>query len=159
MSQQIAAHFRMCALLRRSSSLLRGEDRDEGAFPKAWTRGVRPPHRRVSSPNDAYALSSLTSGGGRGISGACCRHSISDSAGAFRRAPLAGRRQDQENARNAYDAPARLDRRDGRTALGKYRVTVDTGGTFSDFVCFDEDTGAISITKLPPRPTIRPAPS
>ena len=36
--------------------------------------------------------------------------------------------------------------------MGKYRVTVDTGGTFSDFVCFDEDTGAISITKLPATP-------
>jgi N-methylhydantoinase A len=36
--------------------------------------------------------------------------------------------------------------------LGKYRVTVDTGGTFSDFVCLDEDTGAISITKLPATP-------
>ena len=32
--------------------------------------------------------------------------------------------------------------------MGRYRVTVDTGGTFSDFVCLDEDTGAISITKL-----------
>ena len=40
----------------------------------------------------------------------------------------------------------------GRTALGKYRVTVDTGGTFSDFVCLDEDTGAISITKVPATP-------
>src|SRR5262252_1043989 len=39
-----------------------------------------------------------------------------------------------------------------RTALGKVRVTVDTGGTFSDFVCLDEDTGAISITKLPATP-------
>ncbi len=36
--------------------------------------------------------------------------------------------------------------------MGKYRVTVDTGGTFSDFVCLDEDTGAISITKLPSTP-------
>jgi N-methylhydantoinase A len=36
--------------------------------------------------------------------------------------------------------------------LGKYRVTVDTGGTFSDFVCLDEDTGTISITKLPSTP-------
>jgi N-methylhydantoinase A len=36
--------------------------------------------------------------------------------------------------------------------LGKYRVTVDTGGTFSDFVCLDEDTGAVSITKLPTTP-------
>jgi N-methylhydantoinase A len=32
------------------------------------------------------------------------------------------------------------------------RVTVDTGGTFSDFVCLDEDTGTISITKLPSTP-------
>jgi N-methylhydantoinase A len=29
---------------------------------------------------------------------------------------------------------------------------VDTGGTFSDFVCLDEDTGAISIAKLPSTP-------
>jgi N-methylhydantoinase A len=36
--------------------------------------------------------------------------------------------------------------------LGKYRVTVDTGGTFSDFVCLDEDTGALSLTKLPSTP-------
>ena len=36
--------------------------------------------------------------------------------------------------------------------MGKYRVTVDTGGTFSDFVCLDEDTGAISITKLSATP-------
>ena len=36
--------------------------------------------------------------------------------------------------------------------MGKYRVTVDAGGTFSDFVCLDEDTGAISITKLPATP-------
>jgi N-methylhydantoinase A len=36
--------------------------------------------------------------------------------------------------------------------VGKYRVTVDTGGTFSDFVCLDEDAGAISITKLPATP-------
>jgi N-methylhydantoinase A len=36
--------------------------------------------------------------------------------------------------------------------LGRYRVTVDTGGTFSDFVCLDEDTGAISITKVEATP-------
>jgi N-methylhydantoinase A len=42
--------------------------------------------------------------------------------------------------------------RTGETTLGKYRVTVDTGGTFSDFVCLDEETGAISITKLPATP-------
>src|SRR3984893_3129360 len=30
-----------------------------------------------------------------------------------------------------------------------YRVTVDTGGTFSDFVYLDESTGELSITKLP----------
>src|ERR1700693_3148280 len=37
-------------------------------------------------------------------------------------------------------------------ALGKYRITVDTGGTFADFVCLDETTGAISITKVPSTP-------
>src|ERR1700737_905488 len=33
-----------------------------------------------------------------------------------------------------------------------YRVTVDTGGTFSDFVYLDESTGEISIAKLPSTP-------
>src|SRR5512132_1651565 len=32
--------------------------------------------------------------------------------------------------------------------MAKHRVTVDTGGTFSDFVFFNEDTGAITITKV-----------
>jgi N-methylhydantoinase A len=36
--------------------------------------------------------------------------------------------------------------------MAKYRVTVDTGGTFSDFVFFNEDTGEISITKVPSTP-------
>src|ERR671911_2091121 len=36
--------------------------------------------------------------------------------------------------------------------MAKYRVTVDTGGTFSDFVFFNEETGEISITKLPSTP-------
>src|SRR5499427_10944141 len=66
---------------------------------------------------------------------------------------LAGRRQDQENADGAHGRQQPVsNRRDGSKALGTYRVTVDTGGTFSDFVCFDEDTGAISITKLPATP-------
>jgi N-methylhydantoinase A len=34
----------------------------------------------------------------------------------------------------------------------KYRVTVDTGGTFSDFVFFNEDSGDITITKVPSTP-------
>jgi N-methylhydantoinase A len=38
------------------------------------------------------------------------------------------------------------------TAMAKYRVTVDTGGTFSDFVFFNEDSGEINITKLPSTP-------
>jgi N-methylhydantoinase A len=33
-----------------------------------------------------------------------------------------------------------------------YRVTVDTGGTFSDFVYLDEDTDEISVAKLPSTP-------
>jgi N-methylhydantoinase A len=36
--------------------------------------------------------------------------------------------------------------------LGKYRIAVDTGGTFSDFACLDEETGAISITKVASTP-------
>ncbi|OGQ78347.1 MAG: hypothetical protein A3F90_01855 [Deltaproteobacteria bacterium RIFCSPLOWO2_12_FULL_60_19] len=36
--------------------------------------------------------------------------------------------------------------------MAKYRVTVDTGGTFSDFVFFNEDTGEISIAKVPSTP-------
>ena len=33
-----------------------------------------------------------------------------------------------------------------------YRVTVDTGGTFSDFVYLAEDTGEVSITKIASTP-------
>src|SRR5437588_1293360 len=33
-----------------------------------------------------------------------------------------------------------------------YRITVDTGGTFSDFVYLDESTGELSIAKLPSTP-------
>ena len=36
--------------------------------------------------------------------------------------------------------------------MGKYRITVDTGGTFSDFVYMDETTGEVSIAKVPSTP-------
>jgi N-methylhydantoinase A len=36
--------------------------------------------------------------------------------------------------------------------LGRFRVAVDTGGTFSDFVFFDEERRALSIAKLPSTP-------
>src|SRR4051812_44966777 len=36
--------------------------------------------------------------------------------------------------------------------MTRYRVTVDTGGTFSDFVYFDEERRALSIAKLPSTP-------
>src|SRR5262245_46005080 len=36
--------------------------------------------------------------------------------------------------------------------MGRYRVTVDTGGTFSDFVYLDEATGAVTISKVPSTP-------
>jgi N-methylhydantoinase A len=36
--------------------------------------------------------------------------------------------------------------------MGRTRVTVDTGGTFSDFVYLDEETGAVSIGKVPSTP-------
>src|SRR5580658_9702676 len=36
--------------------------------------------------------------------------------------------------------------------MARYRVAVDTGGTFSDFVYLNEVTGAVSITKIPSTP-------
>jgi N-methylhydantoinase A len=36
--------------------------------------------------------------------------------------------------------------------MGRYRVTVDTGGTFSDFVYLDEETDEVRIAKLPSTP-------
>src|SRR5438094_7221381 len=36
--------------------------------------------------------------------------------------------------------------------MSRYRVTVDTGGTFSDFVYLNEDTGEVSISKVPSTP-------
>lgn len=36
--------------------------------------------------------------------------------------------------------------------MGHTRITVDTGGTFSDFVYLDEDSGTVSIAKLPSTP-------
>ncbi len=36
--------------------------------------------------------------------------------------------------------------------MAKYRVTVDTGGTFSDFVFFNEDNGEMVIAKVPSTP-------
>ncbi|HQT63853.1 MAG: hypothetical protein B7Z75_02390 [Acidocella sp. 20-57-95] len=36
--------------------------------------------------------------------------------------------------------------------MSKYRITVDTGGTFSDFVYWNESSGEISIGKIPSTP-------
>jgi N-methylhydantoinase A len=36
--------------------------------------------------------------------------------------------------------------------LPRYRITVDTGGTFSDFVVFEEDSGAYRVLKVPSTP-------
>src|SRR3954453_4550309 len=36
--------------------------------------------------------------------------------------------------------------------MAQYRVTVETGGTFSDFVFFNEKNGEIAITKVPSTP-------
>ncbi len=36
--------------------------------------------------------------------------------------------------------------------MARYRVTVDTGGTFSDFVYVNEDTGEITVAKFPSTP-------
>ena len=37
-------------------------------------------------------------------------------------------------------------------SMPRYRVTVDTGGTFSDFVYLDEETGEVTIAKVPSTP-------
>src|SRR4051812_27544781 len=56
-------------------------------------------------------------------------------------------------------APRRLPPATGKPLRGKecsmsgpYRVGVDVGGTFSDFVILDESTGAIRVLKLPSTP-------
>src|SRR5947207_11210994 len=36
--------------------------------------------------------------------------------------------------------------------MPRYRVTVDTGGTFSDFVYLNEQTGEVTISKVPSTP-------
>jgi N-methylhydantoinase A len=36
--------------------------------------------------------------------------------------------------------------------MARYRITVDTGGTFSDFVYMDETTGEVTIAKVPSTP-------
>src|SRR6204780_2208150 len=36
--------------------------------------------------------------------------------------------------------------------MPRYRIAVDTGGTFSDFVYLHEDTGAVAISKIPSTP-------
>src|SRR5882762_8164204 len=36
--------------------------------------------------------------------------------------------------------------------MSRYRVTVDTGGTFSDFVYLNESTGEVTISKVPSTP-------
>ncbi len=38
------------------------------------------------------------------------------------------------------------------SGMGQYRVTVDTGGTFSDFVYVNEETDEVSIAKIPSTP-------
>ncbi|HZP42138.1 MAG TPA: hydantoinase/oxoprolinase family protein [Candidatus Binatia bacterium] len=36
--------------------------------------------------------------------------------------------------------------------MGRYRVAIDTGGTFTDAFAFDEETGAVRVTKVPSTP-------
>src|SRR6058998_2736341 len=38
------------------------------------------------------------------------------------------------------------------SSMARYRVTVDTGGTFSDFVYLNESTGEMTIAKVPSTP-------
>jgi len=41
---------------------------------------------------------------------------------------------------------------DGAAGRGRLRIGVDTGGTFTDVVAFDEVTGALTVTKTPSTP-------
>src|SRR6266508_5405227 len=45
----------------------------------------------------------------------------------------------------------RLSTRDTQS-MSRYRVTVATGGTFSDFVYLNEETGEVTISKVPSTP-------
>ena len=36
--------------------------------------------------------------------------------------------------------------------MPRYRIAVDTGGTFSDFVYLNEDNGAVAVGKIPSTP-------
>ena len=36
--------------------------------------------------------------------------------------------------------------------MARYRLTIDTGGTFSDLVLLDEDSGAMRVVKIPSTP-------
>src|SRR5262245_1744031 len=47
---------------------------------------------------------------------------------------------------------SRLREGSGRAVMPRYRVTVDTGGTFSDFVYLNEDSVEVSITKVASTP-------
>src|SRR5689334_2248888 len=48
--------------------------------------------------------------------------------------------------------PLPAGRGEERIGMPRYRVTVDTGGTFSDFVHLDEATGAVTIAKVTSTP-------
>ena len=37
--------------------------------------------------------------------------------------------------------------------MGKYRLGVDTGGTFTDLVMMDEDTGEVRLIKMASTPS------
>ena len=39
-----------------------------------------------------------------------------------------------------------------RSQVARYRLTVDTGGTFNDFVLFDEASGQYRVLKVPSTP-------
>jgi N-methylhydantoinase A len=41
---------------------------------------------------------------------------------------------------------------EGGETMGHYRVTVDTGGTFSDFVYINEETDEVTVAKIPSTP-------
>src|SRR5882672_6979772 len=57
-----------------------------------------------------------------------------------------------QRAMPGHDAERASNASKVRIRMSRYRVTVDTGGTFSDFVYLNEATGEVTISKVPSTP-------
>src|ERR1700751_1779538 len=91
-------------------------------------------HYRCAATRTAHALP-LPAGARAGVRGSVSLDGASaPHAARFARHPLPCREREE------------------RVGMPRYRVTVDTGGTFSDFVYLDEATGEVAIAKIASTP-------